>query len=112
MTLPSLLASVRARLHLDALQVSLVSDWREALRWSETRITIVMTAFYAALLSAAQMLPVLAAHWPDLAPAVLPFLVKYFPTASQAAGPLIAVVLNMAARMVEIKLPRKVVSNG
>lgn len=104
MSIRSLLAGLRARLHLDTLQVALVPDWREALKWSETRIGIVMSALYAVLLSCAHLLPVLAAHWPELAPVVLQFLDRYFPTASQAAGPLIAVALSMGARMVEVKL--------
>ncbi|CAE6879792.1 hypothetical protein [Paraburkholderia domus] len=78
------------------LKVELVEDWRECLRWSTTRIAAILSAIYLTL---PHIVPLLADHWPDIAPWVMHF----FPSAPASIVPVVGMLLMMAARITNIR---------
>ncbi|CAB3688801.1 hypothetical protein LMG24238_03004 [Paraburkholderia sediminicola] len=78
------------------LKVELVEDWRECLRWSSMRLSAILAAIYLTL---PHIVPLLADHWPDIAPWVMHF----FPSAPASIVPVIGVLLMMAARITNIR---------
>jgi hypothetical protein len=78
------------------LKVELVEDWREWHRWSTMRLSAFLAALYLAW---PHVLPLLADHWPEIAPWVMHF----FPSAPASVVPFIGVLLMMAARLTTIR---------
>jgi hypothetical protein len=78
------------------LKIELVEDWRECHRWSSMRLSTLLAAL---LLAAPHLVPILADHWPDIAPWVMHF----FPSAPASVVPVIGVLLMMAARVTNIR---------
>lgn len=88
---------------LAAIKVELVEDWKSALKWSSTRLALLLAALYGGLAWAAPAIISLAEHWPEMAPYVL----SYLPTKNQALGPFIGAVLGVIARVLVVRFPRK-----
>ena len=85
------------------MQIKLVEDWKQAWKWSEMRLMLLLSALLAAAPHLAQML---ADNWP----AVYPYVQTYFPQIPQTFWPAAGVALAMIARVVEFTA--KGVSDG
>jgi len=77
------------------MKISLVDDWKQAWKWSEMRIMLLLSALLAAAPHLAQML---ADNWPS----IYPYVQTYFPSIPQTFWPAAGVVLAMVARVIEI----------
>lgn len=86
------------------LRIELVEDWREAHKWSSMRLSAFLAALYLALphllALLAHLLPLLSDHWLEVAPWVMHF----FPTASQSVVPVIGLLLMMGCRITKIRV--------
>lgn len=91
-----------------SIKVELVENWQRAHKWSSVRFSAALAVAYAALASIAPWIGPLSDHWPEMAP----FILKFFPSASQAVGPFIGAVLCILARVVVVRFPRKDDHNG
>jgi hypothetical protein len=78
------------------LKIELIDEWRECHRWSSMRISALLAALYLAL---PHLLPLLADHWPEIAPWVM----RFFPSAPGSVVPVIGLLLTMAARVTSIR---------
>ncbi|MCY0385672.1 hypothetical protein OVY01_00130 [Robbsia sp. Bb-Pol-6] len=85
------------------VKVELVNDWRSAKKWSSVRLAAALTLLYGLLAMVAPWIGPLSDHWPEIAP----FVLKFFPTASQAVGPFIGGVLSVLARVVVVRFPHR-----
>ncbi|WP_336816859.1 hypothetical protein [Burkholderia gladioli] len=77
------------------MKIRLVDDWKEAWKWSEMRLMLLLSALLAAAPHLAQML---ADNWPS----VYPYLQTYFPKTQQSFWPAAGVALSMLARVLEV----------
>jgi hypothetical protein len=77
------------------MNVKLVDDWKQAWKWSEMRLMLVLSALLAAAPHLAQML---SDNWPT----VYPYVQTYFPKTPQTFWPAAGVGLAMIARLLEI----------
>lgn len=76
------------------MKIRLVDDWRQAWKWSEMRLMLLLSALLAAAPHLAQML---ADNWPS----VYPYVQSYFPQIPQTFWPAAGVGLAMIARVIE-----------
>jgi hypothetical protein len=77
------------------LKIELVDDAHEFLKWSSMRVSALLAALYLAL---PHLIPMLADHWPEIAPWVMHF----FPNAQASVVPVIGLMLVMLARLTKI----------
>jgi hypothetical protein len=77
------------------LKVELVEDAHEFWKWSSMRVSALLAALYLAL---PHLIPMLADHWPEIAPWVMHF----FPNAQVSVVPVIGLMLTMLARVTKI----------
>lgn len=78
------------------IEIKLVDDWKTVCAKGTVILSAAFAAFYASL---GQLLPLISDHWFELSP----FILKFFPTASEAVGPFIGALLTIAVRLMSIK---------
>ncbi|WP_244104722.1 hypothetical protein [Burkholderia anthina] len=76
------------------MTIKFVDDWKQAWKWSEMRLMLLLSALLAAAPHLAQML---ADNWPS----VYPYVQTYFPQIPQTFWPAAGVALAMIARVIE-----------
>ncbi|MCA7976817.1 hypothetical protein LGM57_10845 [Burkholderia cepacia] len=76
------------------MKIRLVDDWKQAWKWSEMRIMLLLSALLATAPHLAQML---ADNWPS----IYPYVQTYFPSIPQTFWPASGVALAMVARVIE-----------
>jgi hypothetical protein len=82
--------------YMKNLKVALVVDWREGWKWAELQLLAALALLYSFV---PHLLPLLAEHWPELAPWVMHF----FPRTDASVVPVISFVLVALARLTELK---------
>jgi hypothetical protein len=80
------------------MKIKLVEDWKDAWRWSEVRIMLVLSGLMAATPELAHLAAELSDNWPVLSP----YLQTLFPQEPQTFWPAAGTFLGIIARVLEV----------
>jgi hypothetical protein len=81
---------------VNKFEITLVDDWRAVCKKGTVLLSAAFAAAYGLL---ATVLPLISDHWLELSP----FILKFFPTASEAVGPFVGALITIIVRLMKIQ---------
>lgn len=83
-------------MNISKFEITLVDDWQSVCKKGTVLLSAAFAAAYGFL---ATVLPLISDHWLEISP----FILKFFPTASEAVAPFIGALITIVVRLIKIQ---------